>query len=81
MDHFGNEPAETRDTSGPHPDFDGSLVATTAEHNKQENEANSPDTSDGNFGGHGWLPFRLFVLVAHVLAAWAVFAYVFIGLG
>ena len=54
-DHFGNKPAETRDTSGPHPDFDGSLVATTAKHSKQENEANSPDASDCNFGGHWFL--------------------------
>ena len=59
-DHFGNEPAETRDASGPHPDLDGSLFTTTAEHSKQENEANSPDASDCNFGGH-WCLWSRFV--------------------
>ena len=29
-DQFGNEPAQTSDASGPHPDFDGSFFATTA---------------------------------------------------
>ena len=76
--HFGNQPAQTSDTSSPHPDFVGNFLATTAEHSKQENEANGPDASDCNFGGIGLAQFRLFVLVDHVLAARAVFAYVFI---
>ena len=29
-DQFGNEPAQTSDASGPHPDFDGSFFASTA---------------------------------------------------
>ena len=77
-DQFGNETAQTSDTSGPHPDFDGSFFASTAQNRKQDQQSDCPDASDGKFGRHGLLRFRLFVLVDHVLAAWAVFAYVFI---
>ena len=55
-DHFGDEPAETRDASGPHPDFDGSLFIATAENSEEDKQSDCPDTSDGYFGGHWFAP-------------------------
>ena len=77
---FGNEPARSSDASGPHPNFDQSLFASTAWNRKQDEKSDCPDASDGNFGGRGFLRFRLFVFVDHVFATSAVFAYVFIWL-
>jgi len=67
-DYLGNEPADTSNASGPHPDFDGRLFFPTAKYQEQQNQANSPDASDEDFCGQ-WFLWSRFVSTGSYLTA------------